>query len=55
LRPSILAKELGDYDVVNVGAAGHARGEKPWTARRVSFEPASKASSRGCGCDLRWP
>jgi uncharacterized protein (DUF1697 family) len=36
-RPSILARELSDYDVVNVGAAGTF----------VVFEPGSRAMFRG--------
>lgn len=37
-RPSILAKELGDYDVVNVGAAGTFVVRKPGSRARLRSE-----------------
>jgi len=43
-RPSVLAKELGIYDAVNVGAAARLSFAKTWVARKVPCRIAPEAA-----------
>jgi hypothetical protein len=43
-RPSVLAKELGLYDAVNVGAAGTLVVSQTWVARKVPCRSAPEAA-----------
>ena len=54
-RPSLLAQELKQYDVVNVGAAGTFVVRRPGASSRFRTELLAKAAVRGGGGHLRWP